>query len=154
MNEREFVESNYLRQQWINEASGNVSMSSPETGKEGEYAILLLSHYDMTSGELVGSSEWLGVVTSEKTYRLLHCLHKYLPRNNRIAYLVGTECKEDSTNKTKGRILWHSCYRLCCIHKRFMDCAISAWENSKYYGEFSFECCQNNLRGIKEKKND
>lgn len=130
MTEREFVEYNYLRQQWIDESSGNVSMCSPETGELQERAILLLSHFDAESGELVGASEWLAVVTGEKTYGLLHCLHKYMPRNNRIAYLVGTECKEHSTNKIKGRILWHSCYRLCCVHKRFMDCAISAWENS------------------------
>lgn len=150
MNDREFVECNYLRQQWINEASGNVSMSSPETGKEGEYAILLLSHYDEESGEIVGASEWLAIVTDDKTYRLLHCLHKYLPRNNRIAYLVGTECKEHSTNKTKGRILWNSCYRLCCIHKRFMDCAISAWENSKHYGKFHSNTDEAILDEIKE----
>ena len=150
MNEREFVECNYLRQQWINEASGNVSMSSPETGKAGEYAILLLSHYDMVSGELVGASEWLGIVTGEKGYKLLHCLHKYLPRNNRIAYLVGTECKAHSTNKIKGRILWHSCYRLCCIHKRFMDCAITAWENSKYYGKFDSNIAEVTLGEFKE----
>ena len=152
MTEREFVECNYLRQQWINEASGNVSMSSPETGKEGEYAILLLSHYDMASGELVGASEWLAVVTGEKTYRLLHWIHKYLPRNNRIAYLVGTECKEHSTNKTKGRILWHSCYRLCCVHKRFMDCAITAWENSKRYGEIPLNNAEELLDELKEEK--
>ena len=152
MNNREFVECNYLRQQWINEASGNVSMSSPETGKEGEYAILLLSHYDMVSGELVGASEWLGMVTSEKSYRLLHCIHKYLPRNNRIAYLVGTECKEHSTNKTKGRILWHSCYRLCCIHKRFMDCAISAWENSRNYGKFRPNIVETILDELEDEK--
>lgn len=154
MNEREFVECNYLRQQWIKEASGNVSMSSPETGKEGEYAILLISHYDMESGELVGASEWLAVVTGEKSYKLLHCLHKYLPRNNRIAYLVNTECKEHSTNKTKGRILWHSCYRLCCIHKRFMDCAISAWENSRNYGKFCPQDAETILDESRSKNND
>lgn len=130
MNEREFVECNYLRQQWINEASGNVSMSSPE-GEEGEYAILILSHFDAESGELIGASEWLGVVTGEHCFKLLHCLHKYLPRNNRIAYLLGTECKEHSANKIQGRILWHSCCRLRCIHKRFMDCAITAWEQKR-----------------------
>ena len=130
MNERDFVECNYLRQRWINEASGNILMSSPETGNAGEYAVLLLSHYDSENGELIGASEWLAVVTGEKTYDLLHCLRKYLPRNDRIAYLVGTECKEHSINKIKGRILWHSCYRLCGVHKRFMDCAISAWEIS------------------------
>lgn len=130
MTEHEFVECNYLRQQWISEASGNVSMCSPETGEVGEYAVLLLSHFDAESGELVGASEWLAVVTGEASYKLLHCLHKYLPRNNRIAYLIGTECKEHSTNKAQGRILWHSCYRLRCIHKRFMDCAISAWEQN------------------------
>ena len=157
MTEREFVECNYLRQQWINEASGTVSMSSPETGKEGEYAILLLSHYDMTRGELagaigelVGASEWLAIVTGENSYKLLHCLHKYLPRKNRIAYLVGTECKEHSTNKTKGRILWHSCYRLCCIHKRFMDCAVTLWENSRNYGRFRPSIYEQILEELKE----
>ena len=152
MNEREFAECNYLRQQWINEASGNVSMSSPETGKEGEYAILLLSHYDAESGELVGGSEWLAIVTGENSYKLLHCLHKYLPRKNRIAYLVGTECKAHSTNKTKGRILCHSCYRLCCIHKRFMDCAVTLWENSKNYGESHPNIVEYILDELKEEK--
>ena len=150
MNPRESVECNFLRQQWIDEASGNVPMLSPETGKEGEYAILLLSHYDMTSGELVGSSEWLAVVTGEKSYKLLHCLHKYLPRNNRIAYLIGTECKEHSANKERGRILWHSCYRLCGIHKRFMDCAITSWENSKNYGKMHSDIAEVILDEFKE----
>lgn len=130
MTERELVENNYLRQQWIAECSGNVSMCSPETGEEGEFAILLLSHCNADSGELIGASEWLAVVTGDRCYKLLHCLHKYLPRNNRIAYLFGTECKEHSTNKIQGRMLWHSSYRLRCIHKRFMDCAITAWEQN------------------------
>lgn len=131
MNEREMVECNYLRQSWINESQACAGMQYPEPKDGGIYGIVILSHFDSESNELVGSSLWLAKLSGDTSAELLYCIYRYLPRKNRIAYLRHEVISLHNTNRERGRQLYHYGYRIPYIHKRFIDTALSCYYNEE-----------------------